>query len=124
MQRQSRHTANLKMSVGTLLSGTALVAGALILAVSLGNSRAAAAHGDSAALLPEPGLRLISQSQYVNSIHRIFGEDIAVRIRFAPVKRIDGLLAVGASTAVLTPGALDPLDATARGIAAQVTDEA
>ena len=57
----------------------------------------------------EPALRLISQSQYVNTISRIFGPDIAVKIRFAPVNRVDGLLAVGASTAVDT-GELDPLE--------------
>lgn len=70
------------------------------------------------------GLRLMSQGQYVNTIARVFGEDIRLRIRFAPVKRVDGLLAVGASRAVLTSGALDPLDASARTIADQVTDRA
>ena len=70
----------------------------------------------------EPTLRLISQNQYVNTISRIFGSDIAVKIRFAPVNRVDGLLSVGASTAVLTPGSLDPLDATARSVSAQVVD--
>ncbi|MFT4025561.1 MAG: DUF1588 domain-containing protein [Novosphingobium sp.] len=124
----SSHTRDFKFLARRLGLATAavgaLLGGALALAPAGAGSSAVAAPGDAAALLPEPGLRLISQSQYVNTVHRIFGEDIAVRIRFAPVKRVDGLLAVGASTAVLTPGALDPLDATARSIAAQVTDEA
>jgi len=68
-------------------------------------------------------MRLISESQYVNTIRQVFGEDIALKIRFAPVKRVSGLVAVGASTAVVTPGALDMLDASARSVAAQVVDE-
>jgi hypothetical protein len=67
-------------------------------------------------------VRLISQSQYINTISQIFGSDLGVKIRFAPVKRDDGLLAVGASTAVLTSGGLDPLDSTARAVAEQVVD--
>jgi len=67
-------------------------------------------------------LRLISQSEYTNSIARIFGSDIIVKIRFAPVNRIDGLLSNGRTSAVLTAGALDPLDAAARSVAAQVVD--
>lgn len=71
---------------------------------------------------PDSSLRLISQSQYVNTIHQIFGADIKIGVRFAPVKRVDGLLALGSTTAVLTPGALDPLDVTARSVAAQIVD--
>jgi hypothetical protein len=73
---------------------------------------------------PEPTLRLISQSEYSSSIARIFGPDIVVKTRFAPVNRVDGLLGVGRSTAVLTSGGLDPLDAAARSVAAQVVDPA
>ena len=51
-----------------------------------------------------PTLRLISQGGYANTISRIFGPDIAVKVRFAPVNRVDGLLGVGRSTAVLTSG--------------------
>jgi hypothetical protein len=98
-------------------------AGVVVLASAALQTAAVAAPGDAGALLPEPGLRLISQSQYVNTIQRIFGQDIAVKIRFAPVKREDGLLAVGASGAVITSGALDPLDATARAVADQVVDQ-
>ena len=95
---------------------------------ALGRITAAqAAGGDlrltvDASALAEPGLRLMSQSQYVDTINRIFGQDIAVKARFAPVKREEGLLAVGAGKAVLTSGALDPLDAVARAVAAQVVN--
>ena len=68
----------------------------------------------------EPTVRLLSQSQYVNTLTQIFGSDIAVKVRFAPVRRDEGLLGVGASSAVLTSGGLDPLEATARAVAEQV----
>lgn len=72
---------------------------------------------------PDGALRLISQSQYLNTIRRVFGRDVAVNVRFAPVSRTDGLLAVGAWSAVLTTGALDPLESSARLIAQQVVEE-
>ncbi len=64
----------------------------------------------------------MSQSEYVHTITDIFGADIAIGVRFAPVKRADGLLGVGAGTAVVTPGALDRLESAARSVAQQVTD--
>ena len=69
----------------------------------------ARAQAPAAPTAPDATLRLISQSQYVNTIQGIFGADIGVRVRFAPVNRVDGLVAVGASSAVLTIGGLDPL---------------
>ncbi|MDB5425363.1 MAG: hypothetical protein JWQ29_2779 [Phenylobacterium sp.] len=69
-----------------------------------------------------PTLRLISQSQYDHTIADIFGSDIATKVRFAPVKRQDGLLAIGSAAAVVTPGAFDRLEAAARTVAEQVTD--
>jgi len=74
---------------------------------------------DSAAS-PSSRMRLISQDQYVNSIARIFGSDIDIKLRLAPVTRADGLLRVGASAAVLTGGGLDPLESSAHAIADQV----
>jgi hypothetical protein len=67
-----------------------------------------------------PTLRLLSQSQYQNIILGVFGPDIAVKVRFAPVERLDGLVAVGAGTAVMTGGGIDPLESTARSVAEQV----
>jgi hypothetical protein len=69
-----------------------------------------------------PTLRLMSQSQYTHTIADIFGPDVATNVRFAPVKRADGLLAIGASAAVVTPGAFDRMEAAARSVADQVTD--
>ena len=68
----------------------------------------------------DPTLRLLTQGQYVNTIASIFGSDIAVKVRFAPLQRVNGLLAVGASSAVMTGGSFDPLEASARVVAEQV----
>jgi hypothetical protein len=65
-------------------------------------------------------VRLISQDQYISSITRIFGSDIEIKLRLAPVTRAEGLLRVGASSAVLTGGGLDPLEGSAHAIADQV----
>ncbi len=69
-----------------------------------------------------PTMRLLTQSQYANTIADVFGPDIVAKVRFAPVNRTDGLLAIGAARAGLTPGVLDPLDATARSMARQILD--
>lgn len=78
----------------------------------------------AASRTPAPTLRLLSQSQYINTLRQIFGSDITVKVRFAPVRRDHGLLAVGASSAVLTSGGLDPLEVTARSVAEQVVTPA
>ena len=114
---------------------SAIVAGTLVVALALAacsSDRAksnpepatTASVAEPTVPAPEPTLRLISQSEYASTISRIFGPDISVKIRFAPVTRVDGLLGVGRSTTVLTSGGLDPLDATARSVAAQVVDPA
>jgi len=69
-------------------------------------------------------VRLISTSQYSNTLAAIFGSDVAPAKRFAPVRRVEGLLAAGASSAVVTSGALDLFESSGREIAATVTDQA
>lgn len=69
-------------------------------------------------------LRRLSEDQYRNSIADIFGKSVIVSGRFDPLERVDGLLAVGASKATITPTALERYDALARSIAEQVVSEA
>jgi hypothetical protein len=71
-----------------------------------------------------PSMRLISDAQYANAIADIFGSDIKDASRFPPVRRVDGLVQLGASTAVMTPGALETFDSVGRAVATQVVDEA
>jgi hypothetical protein len=71
----------------------------------------------------EPQLRRLTEQQYRNTIRDVFGSNIIVAGRFDPLERIDGLLAVGASSATITPAALERYEALGRSIALQVVDE-
>lgn len=71
----------------------------------------------------EPQLRRLTEQQYRNTIRDIFGDNIIVAGRFDPLERIDGLLALGASSATITPAALERYEGLARTIALQVVDE-
>ena len=74
---------------------------------------------------PQPvpaGLRLLTESEYRNSIADIFGLGIKVEGRFEPERRVGGLLA--ASTAILsvTPAGFEAFSKMADNIAIQVVD--
>lgn len=71
----------------------------------------------------EPRWRVLTEAQYSATIGNIFGDDIQRAVRFAPLRRDEGLLANGARLAIMTPGALDLVESTARKVAAQVVDE-
>lgn len=71
-----------------------------------------------------PTVRLITAEQYVTAIHDLFGEDIKVEVSFPPLQRRQGLVSLGASNAIMTPGALEQFDRTAWSVATQVIDEA
>jgi hypothetical protein len=68
-------------------------------------------------------MRLISASQYAAAIHDVFGEDIKLDVAIAPPQREHGLLALGASSAAITPGTLEQFVRVARDVAKQVTSE-
>ena len=65
-------------------------------------------------------VRLISQQQYVNTIAYVFGPTVTVSAHFAPFRRIDGLLANGASVAGVTSGQMQEFQRTAESLANQV----
>jgi hypothetical protein len=69
-------------------------------------------------------LILMSELQYSIAIAQIFGSDIKNLTRLPPLRRTDGLVALGAGTALVTSGALDVFEQSARSIAAQVVDPA
>lgn len=123
----SRLRRSVSGMTGLVLSG--VMGGALLMA------GATSAAGDAAGAKPQPvpaaasqslpaapTMRLLTQSQYANTIADIFGPDIVSKVRFAPVNRTDGLVAIGAAKAGLTAGVIDPLDATARNMARQILD--
>jgi hypothetical protein len=70
-----------------------------------------------------PDIRRLTENQYRNIIADIFGAAIVVGGRFDTPVRTDGLLAVAARNATVTPGGLTQFDEMARSIAEQVTSE-
>jgi hypothetical protein len=101
----------------------------LILAASAGfgiePSRAAAATDagsvPDAAGIPQH-MRLITQVQYVNTLHYIFGPDVRVDARFAPMARTQGLLENGAAFAGVTDAQMEQYQRTAALVASEVVD--
>ncbi len=67
-----------------------------------------------------PTVRRLTESQYRNIIADVFGSQIVVAGRFDPIVRTDGLLAVGASRATITPSGVERFAQLARSIAEQV----
>ena len=70
-----------------------------------------------------PDVRRLTEDQYRTIIADIFGSSIVVAGRFDTPVREDGLLAVGARDATVTPGGLVQFDEMARSIASQVLSE-
>ena len=96
------------------LFGTLAVLGAALLGT--------AGHGaDHVASVGVPAARLITEDQYVNTLKVVFGPGLKLAPRFAPIPRVQGLVAVGSSHATMTAGALDQFDNAARLVADQVT---
>lgn len=71
----------------------------------------------------DPQFRRLTEQQYRNTIADVFGRGIVIAGRFDPLERIEGLLAVGASQATITPAALERYEALGRSIALQVVSE-
>jgi hypothetical protein len=69
-------------------------------------------------------VRLITQEQYINSLHYVFGPDLHLDTRFPPMRRTDGLLANGAALAGVTDAQLEEYQRTAAAVASQVVSPA
>ncbi len=69
-------------------------------------------------------MRLMTQSQYVNTITHIFGPDISVSLRFPPVARTEGLMALGAASVGVTASGVGQFHRMASTVASQVVDDA
>jgi len=67
-------------------------------------------------------VRLMNQDQYINSLGYIFGPDLRVDTRFAPMRRTDGLLASGAAFAGVTAAQLEQYQRTASLVSGAVVD--
>jgi Protein of unknown function (DUF1592)/Protein of unknown function (DUF1588)/Protein of unknown function (DUF1595)/Protein of unknown function (DUF1585) len=71
-----------------------------------------------------PAVRLMDTEQYRNAIGYMFGTDLKNLPRFPPMRRTNGLMRLGASTALVPSGTLTIFESAARDISAQVVDEA
>lgn len=78
------------------------------------------------AVAPEPKeivhLRLLSESEYRNSIADILGPQVQIQGRFQPGRRVGGLVAASGSILSVTASGLEGYAKMADGIAAQVVD--
>ena len=68
-------------------------------------------------------MRRLTAEQYRNVIHDVFGDHIVVAGRFDPLVRTDGLFAVGARNAPITPAGFEQFYEVARSVASQVVAE-
>ena len=117
---------------GRTLGASALAC--LLLLGCAGSQAGGAPSATAAAAIPalsEPAteggpavLRLMSQSQYANTIAYVFGKDIKVATRFPPAPRIKGLLSLGQTRTGITPGAAEQFHRNAYAVADQVVDPA
>jgi len=68
-------------------------------------------------------VRLMTGTQFANSIHYMFGPSIDVGSAFAPLQRVDGLLALNASQVSVTMGQMQDFQRAAVSIASQVMSD-
>lgn len=97
---------------------------ALLAASSLACVIASCSSSDTAVVV-EAGpvaLRRLTAEQYARSVHDVLGRHITVPSRIDPDDRRDGLLAVGASFAGVTPSGFEKYEAAASTIAEQALD--
>lgn len=106
-----------------LLLGAALGAFALV-ATGAASVFYVAVHAEPGEPGGPPAMRLISADQYRNTVHQVFGDDVQVDASFPELQRQEGLVALGAVSATMTPSALDQFDRAARSVAAQALDPA
>lgn len=70
-----------------------------------------------------PRVRLMTNQQYTNTIHNIFGADIRVGTVMPPMQRTDGLLALGASSVGFPSGRVQDFRRAAMEIAEQIMED-
>jgi hypothetical protein len=108
----------------TVILTSCLIASTSFFGLSFGAERSTAAPNvmQPNTLASASGARLISETQFRNTIAGMFGPDFIQTESFAPVRREKGLVAVGSSTAVVTSGAFDRLENMARKISAKAVE--
>jgi len=72
---------------------------------------------------PASVMRLITTQQFQNTLESLFGIDVTTAADFPALTRVNGLRALGATTALVPSRLLDMYDGAARSVAAQVVDK-
>lgn len=67
-------------------------------------------------------VRRLTEGQYRNIISDVFGSHIVVAGRFDPLVRTEGLIAVGAGRATITPSGVERYAALAKSISSQIVE--
>jgi hypothetical protein len=109
--------------VGCAVLGVAMYAGASLAQGSAAPDSAAAPAEPAEVMGGAPLIRRLTESQYRATIADVFGPDIPIVGRFEKGVRMEGLLAVGTSTAGISSFSLEQYDASAQAVAAEVVSE-
>ncbi len=127
LKSDSGRSATRSLLNRALMGGAACVVALGLMSCSEGSAERKVASAPAVKPAEYPGtvahVRRISVDQYRNTITYIFGHDIEVGNPFAPLRRTDGLIATGASSAGVTSGELQQLQRSAATIAGQVLDK-
>ncbi|HEY6644811.1 DUF1592 domain-containing protein [Povalibacter sp.] len=67
-------------------------------------------------------VRIITTQQYLNTIANVFGSSVSLELKFAPLRRTEGLLSNGAALAGVTTGKIETFQRAASSVASQVVD--
>ncbi len=108
-----------KKSLAKVVVGAAAVAATVAAFVFAPQSANSAAEAAKVAGVP-PKVRLLTTQQYINTIKYFFGTDIALDVKFAPLKRTDGLLAAGATVAGVSDAQVETYQKAAAVVSSQV----
>lgn len=110
-----------KISLAKSVVGAAAVAATVlatfVLAPQSANSAAEAAK--TGAAVP-PKVRLLTTQQYINTIKYFFGTDLTLDVKFAPLKRTEGLLAAGSTVAGVSDSQVETYQKAAAVVSSQV----
>ncbi len=106
--------------IGNSLRGGAILLAALV----VGTLTSGCASKEPETPGGPPVMRRLTEAQYRNTIRDVFGPGINTVARFDPISREEGLIAVGAAAASITPSAYERYAALAQLIAGQVVSPA
>ena len=73
---------------------------------------------------PEPQLKRLTESQYLNAIADMFSDQIALTTQVDPLEEVGGLYAIGAGVSTVSPLGTERFETAAFQIAEQSMDDA